>query len=285
MRDCSRRSAPLPGPRRPPTSACRSSRATSGTAPCGRCTQTAGRRGHPGVPERAVAWLLRHDGDPDAGGTRLHAHGSEEEPAVAIVNRRFAEHYFKGKSAIGKRLARAADRTPADDRDHRCRRELPGRGPARRRPPAVFWRGGERAMPPTMCAPRPVRPTTFNTILAQVREMDTRCRSRAEDGEGQLDETLLTDRLIALLSAALRRPRDAARVDRTVWCDGVRRRPPPEGAGRTPRLGAQPTASSGWVMRKCCCAWRGLAIGIPTAIVLARASCRHAARASKRAIP
>ena len=31
-----------------------------------------------------------------------------EKPTVAIVNRKFAEHFFPGKSAVGKRIGAAA---------------------------------------------------------------------------------------------------------------------------------------------------------------------------------
>ena len=44
--------------------------------------------------------------------------------------------------------------------------------------------------------------------------------------EAQLDETLLTDRLIALLVGGLRPARDGARVDRPLRRDGVRRGAP-----------------------------------------------------------
>ena len=65
--------------------------------------------------------------------------------------------------------------------------------------------------------------------------------------EGQLDETLLTDRLIALLVGRLRPARDAARLDRPLRRDGVRRRAPPQGA-RHPAGArrASRAASSGW---------------------------------------
>ena len=59
--------------------------------------QAEGRRGHAGVHERALARLLRDDEDPAARGARLHAAATSKENAtVAIVNRRFAEHFFPG---------------------------------------------------------------------------------------------------------------------------------------------------------------------------------------------
>jgi hypothetical protein len=33
---------------------------------------------------------------------------AQEETAVAIVNRRFIEHFFKGESAVGKRIGRGS---------------------------------------------------------------------------------------------------------------------------------------------------------------------------------
>ena len=68
-----------------------------------------------------------------------------ENPKIAIVNRKFAQHFFGDKSAIGKRLGRGAGpRDEARRRDHRRRRRLALRRPARRRPPpgvlAGIWR-------------------------------------------------------------------------------------------------------------------------------------------------
>ena len=40
-------------------------------------------------------------------------------PNVAIVNRRFAEHFFKGKSAVGKHLGWETARHQDEHRDHR----------------------------------------------------------------------------------------------------------------------------------------------------------------------
>ncbi len=62
----------------------------------------------------------------------------DDKPGVAIVNRRFAEHFFPGHSAVGKRhrLGRAGRSRKLNDRDHRRRRRFALRGPPRRRSPA-----------------------------------------------------------------------------------------------------------------------------------------------------
>ena len=72
------------------------------------------RRGHAGVHERVVARLFRGDAHPDAGRPRLREHGSCQQveagrrrgdgPHVAIVNRRFAEHFFKSVNIVGKHI-------------------------------------------------------------------------------------------------------------------------------------------------------------------------------------
>ena len=67
--------------------------------------QAAGRRGHAGVHELAVARLLRDDGHSAARRTRLHPRRREGAGAtVAIVNRRFADHFFPARARVGKHV-------------------------------------------------------------------------------------------------------------------------------------------------------------------------------------
>ena len=49
----------------------------------------------------------------------------KEDSKVAIVNRKFAEHFFKGKSAVGRHIGWGdGARHKAEYRDRRCRRQL-----------------------------------------------------------------------------------------------------------------------------------------------------------------
>ena len=89
--------------------------------------------------------------------------------------------------------------------------------------------------------------------------------------QGQLDETLLSDRLIAMLSAGLRPARDAAGLDRPLRRDGVHRRAPPQGA-RHPAGAWRRAAGVVWLVMKevLLLLVIGLAVGIPAAIALGR---------------
>jgi predicted permease len=126
-----------------------------------------------------------------------------DQAQVAIVNRRFAEHFFPGKSAVGKRLGRGGG--PKS----KLTIEIIGvvadslyEGPregVRRQVFVPNWgKGGVvyyvRAQTGSAAAASLVRNEVKQLDASMpVYEMKT--------VEGQLDETLLTDRLIALLSA------------------------------------------------------------------------------------
>ena len=167
--------------------------------------QADGRRGHAGVHERAVAWLLRDDADPDPRGARLPADATSKENAtVAIVNRRFAEHFFKGKSAVGKRIGcGGGPEDEAGHRDHRRRRRLALRRAARRRAaPGVRAELGQRTARRSTCARTTRSASAYSLIRNEVKQLDAAMPVyELKTLEAQLDETLLTDRLIALLSA------------------------------------------------------------------------------------
>jgi predicted permease len=127
----------------------------------------------------------------------------QKQSQVAIVNRRFAEHFFPGKSAVGKRLGWGGG--PKS----KLTIEIIGvvadslyEGPregVRRQVFVPSWgKGGVvyylRAQTGSAAASRLVRNEVKQLDASMpVYEMKT--------VEGQLDETLLTDRLIALLSA------------------------------------------------------------------------------------
>ncbi len=198
---------------------------------------------------------------------------AKEDSTVAIVNRRFAEHYFKGKSAIGKRLGYGG--RP----DSKLTMEIIGvvenslyEGPREGVRRQVFLPRWGKTDATYYVRTATSSSDAFNTIRAQVRELD---RSMPVYGlktvEGQLDETLLTDRLIALLSGGFG---ILATLLASIGLYGVmafvvaRRR---KELGVRLALGAQPTGVIWLVMKEVLLLLAvGLAIGIPTAIVLAR---------------
>ena len=202
--------------------------------------------------------------------TRVDA---KQEPTVAIVNRRFAEHYFKGKSAIGRRLGQGGG--PGT----KLTAEIIGvvenslyEGPREGVRRQVFWPRWGKSDATYYVRTATSSSDTFNTIRAQVRELDSSMPVYGlKTVEGQLDETLLTDRLIALLSGGFG---ILATLLASIGLYGVmafvvaRRR---KELGVRLALGAQPTGVIWLVMKEVLLLLGvGLAIGIPTAIVLAR---------------
>ena len=122
---------------------------------------------------------------------------------VAIVNKKFADHFFKGASAIGKHLASGGGPTAkftieiigvVADSLYEGPREgvrrqvfIPHYGSSA----ATFY---VRTTTPSA--------TAFAMLRDEVRQMDAAMPIYGmKTVEGQLDETLLTERLIALLSA------------------------------------------------------------------------------------
>ncbi len=202
--------------------------------------------------------------------TRVDA---KPEATVAIVNRRFAEHYFKGKSAIGRRLGQGG--APGT----KLTAEIIGvvedslyEGPREGVRRQVFWPRWGKTDATYYVRTATSSSDTFNTIRAQVRELDSSMPVYGlKTVEGQLDETLLTDRLIALLSGGFG---ILATLLASIGLYGVmafvvaRRR---KELGVRLALGAQPTGVIWLVMKEVLLLLGvGLAIGIPTAIVLAR---------------
>ena len=128
---------------------------------------------------------------------------AKEESAVAIVNRRFAEHFFKGKSAVGKRIGWGGGPNTkltieivgvVSDSLY----EGPREGVRRQVFLPYYGRRGVafyvRTLTPSSAA--------FNMVRNEVRQLDAAMPVyQLKTLESQLDETLLTDRLIALLSA------------------------------------------------------------------------------------
>jgi hypothetical protein len=128
---------------------------------------------------------------------------AKEEPTVAIVNRRFAEHFFKGGSAVGKRLGWGGGP------QSKLTIEIVGvvenslyEGPregVRRQVFVPQWGRGSAAFYVRAASSSS---SVYGIIRNEVRQLDAAMPVYAlKTVEGQLDQTLLTDRLIALLSA------------------------------------------------------------------------------------
>jgi predicted permease len=195
---------------------------------------------------------------------------SQDDPKIAIVNRKFAEHFFPGKSAIGKRLGRGMGPETKLDIEiigvvENSLYEGPREGVRRQ----VFWPGNGGS------ATFYVRTTdasasAFNIIRSEVKRLDAGMPVYdVKTVEGQLDETLLTDRLIALLSAGFG---FLATLLASIGLYGVmafivaRRR---KEIGLRLALGAEPAGVLWIVMREVLILLLiGLAVGVPVAIGL-----------------
>jgi predicted permease len=196
-----------------------------------------------------------------------------EEPRVAIVNRRFADHFFPGRSAIGKRIGfgygpetkltmeivgvvgNALYEGPREGVHRQA--FLPNWG----KNSAVFYL---RALTPSSSVQAMVRD--------EVRRLDAGVPVYGmKTLEAQLDETLLTDRLIAMLSAAFGA---LATLLASVGLYGVMaflvaRRTKELGIRLT--LGAAPALVTWIVMREVLLLLLvGLAVGIPATYALSR---------------
>src|SRR5207244_12555560 len=123
-----------------------------------------------------------------------------EQSTVAIVNRHFAEHFFPGKSALGKHLGQGGWPKP------KLTTEIIGvvadslyEGPregVRRQVFVPKWgRGSAAFYVRTMTGSA----GSYSLIRNEVKRLDASMPVyQMKTLEGQLDETLLTDRLIAL---------------------------------------------------------------------------------------
>jgi ABC-type antimicrobial peptide transport system permease subunit len=197
----------------------------------------------------------------------------QRDATVAIVNRRFAEHFFKGKSAVGKRLGRGTGPNTKLTIEiigvvENSLYEGPREGVRRQVFIPNWGRGGVTFYVRTTTASS----TAYNMLRNEVKRMDASMPVyQMKTLEGQLDETLLTDRLIALLSAGFGL---LATVLASVGLYGVmafvvaRRR---KELGIRLALGAQPAGVIWLVMREVVVLLAvGLAVGIPSAIALGR---------------
>jgi predicted permease len=196
-----------------------------------------------------------------------------QTPDVVIVNRSFAQHYFPGRSALGKRLGW-------------------GGGPKSKLTMEIigvvadsFYEGPREGVHRQAFIPNYGKGSTviylrtqipsasaFNMVRNEVRQLDAGIPIyEMKTVEAQLDETLLSDRLIAMLSAGFGA---LATLLASVGLYGVmafvvaRRR---RELGIRLALGAQPTFVIWMVMREVLLLLAiGLAVGVPAGIALGR---------------
>ena len=195
-----------------------------------------------------------------------------ENPKIAIVNRKFADHFFPGQSAIGRHLGRGlGPETKLDIEIVGVVEDSLYEGPREGVRRQVFWPGYGGS------ATFYVRTTdasaaAFNVIRSEVKRLDAGMPVYdVKTVQGQLDETLLTDRLIALLSAGFG---VLATLLASIGLYGVmafivaRRK---KEIGLRLALGAEPTGVLWIVMQEVLILLGiGLAVGVPAAIGLGR---------------
>jgi predicted permease len=194
-----------------------------------------------------------------------------QQPTVAIVNRKFAEHFFKGKSAVGKRLGRGTGP------DTKLTIEIIGvvadslyEGPREGVHRQVFIPNWGRNSATFYVRTLTGSSSAYSLIRNEVKQLDSAMPVyEMKTVERQLDETLLTDRLIALLSAGFGL---LATVLASIGLYGVmafvvaRRK---KELGIRLALGAQPGLVIWMVMREVLLLLSiGLAVGIPAAMAL-----------------
>ena len=196
-----------------------------------------------------------------------------ESPTVAIVNRKFAEHFFPGKSAVAKRLGRGGGNKA------KLTIEIIGvvgdslyEGPREGVHRQVFVPAWGKSSVIYYVRTNIASSSVFNVVRNEVKQLDaTMPIYGMKTVEGQLDETLLTDRLVALLSAGFGL---LATILASIGLYGVmafvvaRRR---KELGIRLALGAQPGVVIWMVMREVLLLLAiGLAVGIPSALLLGR---------------
>jgi len=196
---------------------------------------------------------------------------AKHDAKVAIVNSRFAAHYFPGQSAIGKRLGQG------DSPDTKLDVQIVGvvadalyEGPREGVHRQVFMPNWGKSSAAVYVRTTSSASAAQSLVRNEVRKLDAAMPLyEVKTLQGQLDETLLTDRLVALLAASFGL---LATVLASIGLYGVmafvvaRRR---KELGIRLALGAQPGALLWLVMQEVLILLAiGLAVGIPTAIGL-----------------
>ncbi len=197
----------------------------------------------------------------------------KKDNKYVIVNRKFAQHFFKDKSAIGKRLGRGmGPETKFDIEIIGVVEDSLYEGPREGVRRQVFWPNWGRNSATFYVRTTDASAGAFNLIRNEVKRLDASMPVYdVKTLQGQLDETLLTDRLIALLSAGFGL---LATLLASIGLYGVmafivaRRR---KELGIRLALGAEPSGVLWIVMKEVLLLLViGLAVGIPTAIGLGR---------------
>jgi predicted permease len=197
---------------------------------------------------------------------------TQDNPKIAIVNQKFAQHFFKDKSAVGRRLGRGlGPETKLDIEIIGVVQDSLYEGPREGVRRQVFWPGNGGSATFYVRTTEPSS-SAFNVIRSEVKRLDAGMPVYdVKTVQGQLDETLLTDRLIALLSAGFGL---LATALASIGLYGVmafivaRRR---KEIGLRLALGAEPSGVLWIVMREVLILLTiGLAVGVPSAIGLGR---------------
>src|SRR5687768_973971 len=197
----------------------------------------------------------------------------KENAKVVLVNRRFAQHFFKDKSAVGRHIGRGLGPEVKHDIEivgvvEDSLYEGPREGVRRQ----VFWPKWGRDGSAFYVRTTTASAGAFNMIRDEVKRLDASMPVyELKTLQGQLDETLLTDRLIALLSGGFGL---LATLLASIGLYGVmafivvRRR---KEIGLRLALGAEPSGVLWIVMREVLILLViGLAVGVPAAIGLGR---------------
>jgi predicted permease len=192
---------------------------------------------------------------------------------VCIVNRKFAEHFFKGKSPIGRHLGQGSGPQTKLDVEiigmvENTLYEGPREG-VRRQVFSPHW--GNNAVAFYVRTSQDSK-SMYGALRAQVRNLDASMPVyEMKTLEAQLDHTLLTERLIAMLSAGFGA---LATLLASIGLYGVMafvvaRRT--KEIGIRMALGAQPGSVLWLVMKEVLLLFSiGLAIGVPAAVGLGR---------------
>jgi predicted permease len=198
---------------------------------------------------------------------------AKKETTVAIVNRKFAEHFFKGQSAVGRMIGwGSGPQTKLTIQIVGVAEDSLYEGPREGVRRQVFVPNWGRGSVTYYVRGTQASAGIFNMIRGEVKRLDASMPVYdVKTVQGQLDETLLTDHLIALLSAAFGL---LATLLASVGLYGVmafivaRRR---KELGIRLALGAEPAGVLWIVMREVVILLLiGLAIGVPAAIGLGR---------------